>query len=882
MMLQQWTCTKRVRSEPTHTFRKDRVPFSKRKRPAYLQRQVRLATPVWSRGSLWLVSLVIGGLILYFQTRTANAQTNHTNTTHGVVVETYTQLKALVEDKGGPEVIRVNASISWPYDTETTTGDGTIIIARSVQVIGMCSKQRCVFDAKEQCRHFYVESVVNITFANLELINGNAYLANGGAVHFAQSARGNALIENCAFVRNIAGQGGAIYSAKNDVELTFRGSAFEANQAKAGSENAGSGWGGAVFLWSSSATFDDCDFVRNKASWRCGAVYVWCSAKAVFYETAFTENSGMQYGGAIVADHGIIECYNCTFAGNSVLLGGGMGRNCHAFSAHSDQPARLLAVGSPTVDIAPGDVTVLGPYAFADVIDKLVPPPPPLPPSPSPPPPPPPRPPGRGGLEPMPPMPSMPSIPSILPPTPTLSRSGGADTYTIVGISVAGIISISCFVGTGILAMRRHYSVSSEEKQDREEDRPANISSHSVEMVADMQAQPDVEEGDVEKEASTSSLDTRITNGTTTTSSMSKYSIFAIRGSPTSELEVNLGAWVAEEGAEKGLTLHDYGLERIASGSYGAVFPVMYYGQGCAMKCIEYNSSDSEPEADTLNGAFTESQHARASAKSEIMIADMADHPNLVRTFATYIYRMPSVRRDHAVLVQEMCDGKSVKSHIQDGILYQDCSSKVQIEMRKIDVCRQVLMGLQFLHTHGVIHSDVKASNVFLRSEVPLAYPGYKWRYTAKLGDFGHSIILEKGESIAIANRLGTITHAAPELASEGTASAASDTFAYGRFIWEVLQARDVWHGVPEASAREKAQRGEPLRFDDDDEHPFVLIRLCHDCCSRDKDDRPHTAEGFNRINEAWKELLRHAEAIDHAQGPPQVGQKRLRVGSEG
>ena len=287
--------------------------------------------------------------------------------------------------------------------------------------------------------------------------------------------------------------------------------------------------------------------------------------------------------------------------------------------------------------------------------------------------------------------------------------------------------------------MRRHYSVSSEEKQDREEDRPANISSHSVEMVADMQAQPDVEEGDVEKEASTSSLDTRITNGTTTTSSMSKYSIFAIRGSPTSELEVNLGAWVAEEGAEKGLTLHDYGLERIASGSYGAVFPVMYYGQGCAMKCIEYNSSDSEPEADTLNGAFTESQHARASAKSEIMIADMADHPNLVRTFATYIYRMPSVRRDHAVLVQEMCDGKSVKSHIQDGILYQDCSSKVQIEMRKIDVCRQVLMGLQFLHTHGVIHSDVKASNVFLRSEVPLAYPGYKWRYTAKLGDFGHS-----------------------------------------------------------------------------------------------------------------------------------------------
>ena len=192
----------------------------------------------------------------------------------------------------------------------------------------------------------------------------------------------------------------------------------------------------------------------------------------------------------------------------------------------------------------------------------------------------------------MPPMPSMPSIPSILPPTPTLSRSGGADTYTIVGISVAGIISISCFVGTGILAMRRHYSVSSEEKQDREEDRPANISSHSVEMVADMQAQPDVEEGDVEKEASTSSLDTRITNGTTTTSSMSKYSIFAIRGSPTSELEVNLGAWVAEEGAEKGLTLHDYGLERIASGSYGAVFPVMYYGQGCAMKCIEYNSSE--------------------------------------------------------------------------------------------------------------------------------------------------------------------------------------------------------------------------------------------------------------------------------------------------
>ncbi|MFN2470450.1 MAG: serine/threonine-protein kinase [Gaiellaceae bacterium] len=82
--------------------------------------------------------------------------------------------------------------------------------------------------------------------------------------------------------------------------------------------------------------------------------------------------------------------------------------------------------------------------------------------------------------------------------------------------------------------------------------------------------------------------------------------------------------------------------------------------------------------------------------------------------------------------------------------------------------------GLDALHRHGVVHRDVKPSNVMLRA-------GGK----AALTDFG----LAKGRAYTVLTRpgqvMGTLDYIAPELITGGEATPASDIYALGCVAYE-------------------------------------------------------------------------------------------------
>lgn len=79
---------------------------------------------------------------------------------------------------------------------------------------------------------------------------------------------------------------------------------------------------------------------------------------------------------------------------------------------------------------------------------------------------------------------------------------------------------------------------------------------------------------------------------------------------------------------------------------------------------------------------------------------------------------------------------------------------------------RQVLEGLQWLHSAGICHGDLKSSNILIGRE----------HFCAKLSDF--------------AGRCRTLTHLAPEqLDAEqgGLPSAEADVYSLGMTLWELL-----------------------------------------------------------------------------------------------
>jgi serine/threonine protein kinase len=85
------------------------------------------------------------------------------------------------------------------------------------------------------------------------------------------------------------------------------------------------------------------------------------------------------------------------------------------------------------------------------------------------------------------------------------------------------------------------------------------------------------------------------------------------------------------------------------------------------------------------------------------------------------------------------------------------------------DACR----GAEHAHVQGIVHRDIKPANV-------LVSPAGR----AKLSDFGLATRTEPGGA---ASPVGYLTHLAPEVIGEGTASALSDVYALGVTLYRLV-----------------------------------------------------------------------------------------------
>ncbi|XP_074565395.1 L-type lectin-domain containing receptor kinase SIT2-like [Curcuma longa] len=100
----------------------------------------------------------------------------------------------------------------------------------------------------------------------------------------------------------------------------------------------------------------------------------------------------------------------------------------------------------------------------------------------------------------------------------------------------------------------------------------------------------------------------------------------------------------------------------------------------------------------------------------------------------------------------------------------------------RLKIIKGVAAGLLYLHQDWeqvVIHRDIKASNVLLDEE-----------FNARLGDFGLARLYDHGADLTSTNVVGTMGYLAPELARTGKSSTATDVFAFGTFVLEVVCGR--------------------------------------------------------------------------------------------
>src|SRR3984893_18010757 len=112
----------------------------------------------------------------------------------------------------------------------------------------------------------------------------------------------------------------------------------------------------------------------------------------------------------------------------------------------------------------------------------------------------------------------------------------------------------------------------------------------------------------------------------------------------------------------------------------------------------------------------------------------------------------------------------------------------------------QIAGALQFAHDQGIIHRDVKPSNILLRDN-----------HYAYLADFGLAKSLEGGYTIPqTGNLMGTPEYMAPEL-TEGPATTSSDLYALGILIYEMVTGQVPFSAETPIAVYWKQLRDQPV-----------------------------------------------------------------------
>jgi serine/threonine-protein kinase len=100
-----------------------------------------------------------------------------------------------------------------------------------------------------------------------------------------------------------------------------------------------------------------------------------------------------------------------------------------------------------------------------------------------------------------------------------------------------------------------------------------------------------------------------------------------------------------------------------------------------------------------------------------------------------------------------------------------------------IGIAVQVAMGLSEAHAHGVIHRDVKPSNILLTHQG-----------VVKIVDFGLASMSQADQLTQTGARMGTPAYMSPEQALGGTADRRSDIWSLGIVVWQMITRQRVFH----------------------------------------------------------------------------------------
>jgi len=189
--------------------------------------------------------------------------------------------------------------------------------------------------------------------------------------------------------------------------------------------------------------------------------------------------------------------------------------------------------------------------------------------------------------------------------------------------------------------------------------------------------------------------------------------------------------------------------------------------------------------------------------RREVLLARRVAHPNVCHVYEFYEARTAEGVAVH-FLTMELLDGDTLARRLRDRGRMSTPEA--------LPLVLQMCDGLEAAHAEGVVHRDFKSSNVLLVQR--RATSGDSSSTRAVITDFGIARPLESGAEPALtgaAGMIGTPEYMAPEQVTGGAITPATDLYALGVVLYEMVTGQLPFTGdTPLAAAARRIHESPP------------------------------------------------------------------------
>jgi serine/threonine-protein kinase len=269
---------------------------------------------------------------------------------------------------------------------------------------------------------------------------------------------------------------------------------------------------------------------------------------------------------------------------------------------------------------------------------------------------------------------------------------------------------------------------------------------------------------------------------------------------------------------------------RLVGGRYRLIAPLGEGGMATLWRAVD-EQLDREVAVKLLRPQYTRDAGFAARFKQEARSAGSLSHPNIV---SVYDYGTDA-DDDAQYIVMQLVEGQDLATLLHErGNLSVDDAVRVAIG---------VASALEAAHRRGIVHRDVKPGNILITDDGEV-----------KVTDFGIARAVSEASMTVTGTTLGSVHYFSPEQARGDEVTGASDVYALGIVLYEMLTGRRPFEADSAAGVALKRLNEEPVPTTTyRPDLPAGLVAIVMRAMQRDPELRYPDAGAFAEALRAWQ-----------------------------